>query len=92
MPMMAPRPVSSCWPAAAWAKCRISSASSPSASSTSGAGTRKNELITLSEATIKLDVGGQSVMTVAEGNGPVNALDTALRKALLPVYPALGKD
>jgi 2-isopropylmalate synthase len=49
----------------------------------------KNELITLSEATIKLDVGSQSVMTVAEGNGPVNALDTALRKALLPVYPAL---
>jgi 2-isopropylmalate synthase len=48
-----------------------------------------NELITLSEATIKLDVGAQSVMTVAEGNGPVNALDTALRKALLPVYPAL---
>jgi 2-isopropylmalate synthase len=49
----------------------------------------RNELITLSEATIKLDVGTQSVMTVAEGNGPVNALDTALRKALLPVYPAL---
>jgi 2-isopropylmalate synthase len=49
----------------------------------------RNELITLSEATIKLDVGAQSVMTVAEGNGPVNALDTALRKALLPVYPAL---
>jgi 2-isopropylmalate synthase len=49
----------------------------------------KNELITLSEATIKLDVGAQSVMTVAEGNGPINALDTALRKALLPVYPAL---
>ena len=35
------------------------------------------------------DVGGQSVMTVAEGNGPVNALDSALRKALLPVYPQL---
>jgi len=49
----------------------------------------KDELITLSEATIKLDVAGQPVMTVAEGNGPVNALDTALRKALLPVYPAL---
>ncbi len=28
-------------------------------------------------------------MTVAEGNGPVNALDTALRKALIPVYPEL---
>jgi 2-isopropylmalate synthase len=49
----------------------------------------RSELITLSEATIKLDVGGQSLMTVAEGNGPVNALDTALRKALLPAYPDL---
>jgi 2-isopropylmalate synthase len=28
-------------------------------------------------------------MTVAEGNGPVNALDTALRKALMPAYPVL---
>ena len=28
-------------------------------------------------------------MTVATGNGPVNALDTALRKALLPLYPQL---
>ena len=29
-------------------------------------------------------------MTVAEGNGPVHALDSALRKALAPVYPALN--
>src|SRR3546814_11258913 len=29
-------------------------------------------------------------MTVANGNGPVNALDAALRKALLPSYPQLG--
>ena len=29
-------------------------------------------------------------MTVAEGNGPVNALDAALRKALLPHYPQLA--
>jgi 2-isopropylmalate synthase len=29
-------------------------------------------------------------MTVANGNGPVNALDTAIRKALLEVYPALS--
>jgi 2-isopropylmalate synthase len=28
-------------------------------------------------------------MTVANGNGPINALDTALRKALMPVYPQL---
>jgi 2-isopropylmalate synthase len=49
----------------------------------------RSELITLSEATIKVDVKGQSIMTVAEGNGPVNALDTALRKALIPFYPEL---
>ncbi|HEV2546071.1 MAG TPA: citramalate synthase [Stellaceae bacterium] len=49
----------------------------------------RGELITLSEATIKVEVAGQTLMTVAEGNGPVNALDTALRKALTPVFPEL---
>jgi 2-isopropylmalate synthase len=49
----------------------------------------KNALITLSEATIKVEVGGASRMIVAEGNGPVHALDTALRQALSPTYPAL---
>ena len=50
----------------------------------------KGELVTLSEATVKLDVGGQSFMTVEEGNGPVNALDAALRKVLTPIYPELS--
>jgi len=36
-----------------------------------------------------VQVGAEVIHTVAEGNGPVNALDTALRKALMPVYPAL---
>jgi 2-isopropylmalate synthase len=49
----------------------------------------RGELVTLSEATIKVEVGGRHLMTVAEGNGPVNALDTALRKALIPVFPEL---
>lgn len=49
----------------------------------------KGELITLSEATIKMTVGGEDYMTVAEGNGPVNALDAALRKVLDPIFPAL---
>jgi len=49
----------------------------------------RGELITLSEATIKVEIGGRQIMTVAEGNGPVNALDTALRKALSPVYPEI---
>jgi 2-isopropylmalate synthase len=50
----------------------------------------RNELITLSEATIKAEVGGDILMTVAEGNGPVSALDAALRKVLLPVFPQLA--
>ena len=37
-------------------------------------------LITVSEATVKLTVDGRQIMSVAEGNGPVNALDNALRK------------
>ncbi|QJE73141.1 citramalate synthase [Aerophototrophica crusticola] len=49
----------------------------------------RGELVTMSEATTKLEVAGESLMTVAEGNGPVNALDQALRKALIPAYPAL---
>src|SRR5439155_23954173 len=43
----------------------------------------------LAEATIKVRVGELQMHTAAEGNGPVNALDGALRKALLEVYPAL---
>ncbi|MGQ9558124.1 MAG: citramalate synthase [Desulfurispora sp.] len=41
------------------------------------------------EAVIKMDVGGQTVHTAAEGNGPVNALDNALRKALEQQYPCI---
>lgn len=44
-----------------------------------------------SEATIKVQVGDIQVHTAAEGNGPVNALDNALRKALEGIYPALKK-
>jgi 2-isopropylmalate synthase len=49
----------------------------------------KGELIIMSEATVKLTVDGEEYMTVAEGNGPVNALDMALRKVLTPIYPTL---
>lgn len=41
------------------------------------------------EATVKVRVGEEVVHTAAEGNGPVNALDAALRKSLLPHYPKL---
>jgi len=40
----------------------------------------KGALITVSEATMKLSVDGREIMSVSEGNGPVNALDNALRK------------
>jgi len=40
------------------------------------------ELITISEAVVKVEVDGDTFMSVAEGNGPVNALDIALRKDL----------
>ena len=43
------------------------------------------------EATVKVKVGGRSVHTVAESNGPVGALDNALRQALDQTYPALRK-
>jgi 2-isopropylmalate synthase len=42
------------------------------------------------EATVKVKIGEEVAHTVAEGNGPVNALDRALRKALLPHYPQLA--
>jgi 2-isopropylmalate synthase len=43
----------------------------------------------LAEATVKVRVGEKIMHTAAEGNGPVNALDSALRKALEETYPIL---
>lgn len=43
----------------------------------------------LSQATIKISVEGEEELTAAEGNGPVNALDHALRKALTKFYPQI---
>jgi len=45
----------------------------------------------VTEATIKLSVEGCTEHVVAEGDGPVNALDTALRKALATAYPRLAE-
>lgn len=44
----------------------------------------------VAEATIKLKIGDHEVHTAAEGNGPVNALDKALRKALHPTFPQVA--
>ncbi|MFA5183268.1 MAG: citramalate synthase [Syntrophales bacterium] len=43
------------------------------------------------QATIKISVGSEEELTAAEGNGPINALDNALRKALTKFYPQIGK-
>jgi 2-isopropylmalate synthase len=43
----------------------------------------------LAEATVKVAVDGEVLHTAADGNGPVNALDAALRKALRAFYPAI---
>jgi 2-isopropylmalate synthase len=44
----------------------------------------------VSEATVKLEASGARIIATAEGNGPVNALDNALRQGLLELYPALA--
>jgi 2-isopropylmalate synthase len=50
----------------------------------------KGELITMSEATARVEINQQILLTVAEGNGPVNALDQAIRAALVPTYPQVA--
>ncbi len=42
------------------------------------------------EATIKVHVGGERIISTAEGNGPVNAMDSALRQAIVSKYPHLA--
>lgn len=43
-----------------------------------------------SEASVKIKIGEEIIHTVSEGDGPVHALDTALRKALSPLYPLIN--
>ncbi len=52
---------------------------------------KRGENPVMSQATVKLRVGGEMMHTAAEGDGPVNALDQAIRKALLPHYPELAE-
>jgi 2-isopropylmalate synthase len=46
--------------------------------------------VVVSEATVKVEASGARIIATAEGNGPVNALDNALRQALLELFPALA--
>ena len=48
---------------------------------------RTEQGASVSQASVKLHVGDEISHQVAEGDGPVNALDAALRKALVPYYP-----
>ncbi len=50
----------------------------------------RGALMPMSEATVKIKVGDRVEHTAASGNGPVNALDQALRRALEKFYPMLG--
>ena len=49
-----------------------------------------NDGVVVSEATVKVYVDGERLISTAEGNGPVNALDNALRQALVNRYPQLA--
>jgi 2-isopropylmalate synthase len=51
---------------------------------------RRTDADVVSEATVKLHAGGERIVATAEGNGPVNALDKALRQALEKLYPELA--
>jgi 2-isopropylmalate synthase len=51
----------------------------------------RGALMPMSEATVKIKVGDRVEHTAASGNGPVNALDQALRRALEKFYPSLGE-
>jgi len=52
---------------------------------------RRNGKSSVCEATVKVRVGNDASHTVAEGDGPVNALDGALRAALTKFFPQLKK-
>lgn len=50
-----------------------------------------NEGDSLAEATVKLTAGGRRLAVIGEGNGPVNALDHALREAIEQIYPEVAR-
>ncbi|MDQ1750249.1 MAG: 2-isopropylmalate synthase [Pseudonocardiales bacterium] len=51
---------------------------------------RREDGVVITEATVKVHADGRRVICTAEGNGPVNALDRALRQALEEAYPRLS--
>ena len=56
-----------------------------------GTGADRRDADATAEATVKLRAGGDRIVSTGEGNGPVNALDQALRQALTRVYPEIAR-
>jgi len=52
---------------------------------------RREDGTVVTEATVKVHAGGKRIISTAEGNGPVNALDRALRQALNGAFPRLAQ-
>ena len=73
---------SSCWRAASSARSPIISRSSISEVNVERRHNARGALVTVSEAIVKIIVDGEAMLSAAEGNGPINALDLALRKDL----------
>lgn len=53
--------------------------------------TEERDGVSITEATVKLTAKGERHMVVGEGNGPVNAMDQALRQAVAPAYPEVAE-
>ena len=53
------------------------------------AASKRDKVESICEATVRVRVGKEVAHTVAEGDGPVNALDAALRRALVKFFPKL---
>jgi 2-isopropylmalate synthase len=56
-----------------------------------GAPIEDGDSIIDTEATVKVWAGGERMVAIGEGNGPVNAIDAALRSVLTQRFPALGR-
>ena len=82
MPMNPPTPRSICWRGARSAGCRNISGSSKFDVNVEQRYNANGQRVTVAMAVVKVDVAGEKLISAAEGNGPVNALDVALRKDL----------
>ena len=87
MPMTLPKRPLNSLRAGPWGRCRTISTSTVFRVLVERRHNALGKLVTVSEATVKLTIGGTSVINAGEGVGPVDALDDALRKDLGPLAP-----